>query len=241
MVEKFDNYNSLADLIYRVQDIYNNTDGGLFKLEAKLGDEDEANVLVTQDGEEQCDNNDQNDDTSTPEDVYQHFLTQHRDILINDIINGTVCEVEVEPNFDDVNEEHIFEDDVTILPNENIFQAFEFVVEKRNINALDEKSYDNLILKALNVMKLKNRECGSENRVCKYNTLNQKWLERTDLSVPKEDSSEIVKNKVIERGSVVSIERDVGVFLLFVVWRKDFPGNSKSRKWFPSINGDNTY
>ena len=91
----------------------------------------------------------------------------------------------------------------------------------------------------MNVMKLKNRECGNDNGICKYNTLDVRWFERTDLSVPKEDSSEIVKNKVIERGSVVSIERDVGVFLLFVVWRKDFPGNSKSRKWFPSINGDN--
>ena len=124
MVENSDGGNSLADMISRVQDIYNKTDGVLFKLEEKLGYEDEANVLVAQKGEEQCVNNEKNDDTSTPEDVYQHFLTQHRDILINDIINGTVCESEVEPNFDDVNKERIFEGDVTILPNENTFQAF---------------------------------------------------------------------------------------------------------------------
>ena len=204
-------------MISRVQDIYNKTDGVLFQLEEKLGYEDEANVVVDQKGEEKCVNNEQNDDTSTPEDVYQHFLTQHRDILINYIINGTVCEAEVEPNFDDVNEERIFEGDVTILPNEDTFQAFEFVVEKWKINALDDKSYENIILKAMNVMKLKNRECGNENGICKYNTLDVRWFERTDLSVPKEDSSEIVKNKVIEHGSVVSIERDVGVFLLFVV------------------------
>ena len=90
-------------------------------------------------------------------------------------------------------------------------------------------------------MKLKNRECGNDNGICKYNTLDVRWFERTDLSVPKEDSSEIVKNKVIEHGSVVSIERDVGVFLLFVVWRKYLIGTSKSRTWFSSINGDNPY
>ena len=50
-----------------------------------------------------------------------------------------------------------------------------------------------------------------------------------------------MKNKVIEHGSVVSIERDVGVFLLFVVWRKYLIGTSKSRTWFSSINGDNPY
>ena len=29
------------------------------------------------------------------------------------------------------------------------------------------------------------------------------------------------------------------VLLVFVVWRKDSPVNSKSGKWFPSINGEN--
>ena len=58
--------------------------------------------------------------------------------------------------------------------------------------------------------------------------MNGRWFEKTGLSVPKEDSSEIVKKKVIESDSVVSIEGGVGVFLVFVVWRKDLPGNSKS-------------
>ena len=31
----------------------------------------------------------------------------------------------------------------------------------------------------------------------------------------------------------------MGVFLVFVVWRKDYPGNLNSGKWFPSINGEN--
>ena len=57
--------------------------------------------------------------------------------------------------------------------------------------------------------------------------MNGRWFEKTGLSVPKEDSSEIVKKKVIERGSVVSIEGYVGVFLFFVVWRKDSPVNPK--------------
>ena len=61
------------------------------------------------------------------------------------------------------------------------------------------------------------------------------------LSLPKEDSSEIVKKKVIEHGSVVSIEGDVVVFLVFVVRRKDFPGNSKIGEWFTSINGDKPF
>ena len=52
MMEKFDGDNSLADLIPCVEDIYNKTDDGLFKFETKLEDEDEANVVVTQDGEE---------------------------------------------------------------------------------------------------------------------------------------------------------------------------------------------
>ena len=91
MMENFDVDNSLDDLIYRVDDIYNNKDESLFKFETKLGDEDEANAVVTQDDEEQCDHNEQNDDTRTPEDAYQYFLTQQRYILINDTIKGTVC------------------------------------------------------------------------------------------------------------------------------------------------------
>ena len=61
------------------------------------------------------------------------------------------------------------------------------------------------------------------------------------LSVLKENSCKIVKKKVIERGSVLSIEGDVGVFLLFEVWGEGLPLNSKSGNWFPSINGDNQY
>ena len=93
----------------------------------------------------------------------------------------------------------------------------------------------------MNVINLLKRERDSQNVVCKYNTLNGRWFEKTGLSVPKEDSSEIVKKKVIESDSVVSIEGGVGVFLVFVVWRKDLPGNSKSGEQFPSINGDNPY
>ena len=91
MMENFDVDNSLDDLIYRVDDIYNNKDESSFKFEKKLGDEDEANAVVTQDDEEQCDHNEQNDDTRTPEYAYQYFLTQQRYILINDTIKGTVC------------------------------------------------------------------------------------------------------------------------------------------------------
>ena len=86
MMKKFDSEKSLADLVSCVEDIYNNIDDGLFKLKTKLGDEDEANVVVAQYREEQCAHNDKNDDTSTPEDADQHFLTQQRDIRINDII-----------------------------------------------------------------------------------------------------------------------------------------------------------
>ena len=111
-------------------------------------------MVVNQDGEEQCAHNEQNDDTSTPEDADQHFLIQQRYILINDIIKGIVCKPEVEPNCGHVKEERIFEDDVTSLPNENIFQVFSFVVKTRRINALAEKSDDNILLKAMNVMKL---------------------------------------------------------------------------------------
>ena len=69
--------------------------------------------------------------------------------------------------------------------------------------------------------------------------MNGRCFEKTVLSVTKEDSIEIAKKKVTERGSVVSIEGDMGVFLVFVIWRKDSPGNSKSGKCFPSINGGN--
>ena len=91
MMENFDADNFLADLISHVEDVYNNTYASLFKFKTKLVDEDEANVVVAQYGEEQCSHNVQNDDTSTPEDADQHFMTQHRDILINDIIKVKVC------------------------------------------------------------------------------------------------------------------------------------------------------
>ena len=103
MTENFYGDNFLADIISRVADIYNNTDDGLFKFKTKLGDEDEANVVVSQDGEDQYFHNDKNYDTSNPEDADQHFLTHQRDILINDIIKVIVRESEVEPNCDGVN------------------------------------------------------------------------------------------------------------------------------------------
>ena len=59
------------------------------------------------------------------------FLTQLRDILINDIIKGTVSESEVEPKCDDVNKEQIFGGDITSLTNENICQAFAFIIENK--------------------------------------------------------------------------------------------------------------
>ena len=104
-------------------------------------------MVVTQYGEDKISHNEKNDDTSTLEDAYQHFLTQHRYTLINYIIKGTVCESEVEHNCDDVNEERIFEDDVTSLPNENIFQDFSFVVKKIRINYLSDKSDDKFFSK----------------------------------------------------------------------------------------------
>ena len=91
-MEKFDGDNSLVDLISRVQDTYNKKDDSLFKFKTKLEDKYEASVVVDQDGKDLYVHNEQNDDTSTPEDAYQHFPTQQRDILINDIIKGTVCE-----------------------------------------------------------------------------------------------------------------------------------------------------
>ena len=108
-----------------------------------------------------------------------------------------MCESEVDPNVYYVNEERVFEDYVTILPNEIVFQDFAFFVEKRRINALADKLDENLLLKVMNVMKLKNRESGSENGFRKYNTLNGRWFEKTGSLVPKEDSSEIVKKKFI--------------------------------------------
>ena len=112
-------------------------------------------MVVSQNGEEKFSHNEKNYNTSTLEDAYQHFLTQQRDILINDIIKRIVCESEVEPSYDCVNKELIFEDDVTSMQNENLLKAFSFVAKKRRINALADKSYDNLILKAMSVMKLK--------------------------------------------------------------------------------------
>ena len=48
MMAKLDSYNSIANLVSCVEDIYNNTYGSLFKFETKLGDEYEANVVVAQ-------------------------------------------------------------------------------------------------------------------------------------------------------------------------------------------------
>ena len=64
-------------------------------LSKKTGDEDKSNVEVAQDGEEKCYHNEQNHNTSTPEDADQHLMTQQRDILINDIIRGTLFESKV--------------------------------------------------------------------------------------------------------------------------------------------------
>ena len=94
MMVNFDGDRSLADLISCIKDIYNNTDDSLFKFE-KLGDTDKANVVVTQDGEQKCAHNEKNYDNRTPENANQNFLTHHIDIMINDIIKGTVCESEV--------------------------------------------------------------------------------------------------------------------------------------------------
>ena len=89
-MENFDGDHYLSGLIFCVEDIYNNTDDGLFKIKAKLGNEYESNLVVAQYGEERCNNNDQNDDTRIPEGSDQHVLTQLRYILFNDIINRRV-------------------------------------------------------------------------------------------------------------------------------------------------------
>ena len=47
MMEIFDSDNYLADIIYRVQNIYNDTDDGLSKLEVRLVNEYAANVVVS--------------------------------------------------------------------------------------------------------------------------------------------------------------------------------------------------
>ena len=83
-----------------------------------------------------------------------NFLTQQRYILINNIIKGTICESEVKPNYDYVNKQRIFEDDVTILPNENMMQDFAFFIEELRINALADKSDENILIKVMNVMNL---------------------------------------------------------------------------------------
>ena len=50
---------------------------------------------------------------------------------------------------------------------------------------MDDKLDDNLLLRAINVMKFKNRERGIENVVFKYNKLNRRWFDKAGLSVPK--------------------------------------------------------
>ena len=50
---------------------------------------------------------------------------------------------------------------------------------KKNINALADKSDYNLILKSMNVMKLKNIQRGSNTGVCKCIMLNRRFFEKT--------------------------------------------------------------
>ena len=119
----------------------------------------------------------------------------------------------------------------------DIYRSFVEVVSVTNCELLAEASNRNVILKSMNLMKLKNRERGSG--VCKFNTLNGRWFGKTEkMSVNIENdmnnSSSNLGAKLIKRGTVVSFNWEKkGYFLVFEVWKA-----MNNNKWFPSEKDD---
>jgi hypothetical protein len=72
-------------------------------------------------------------------------------------------------------------------------------------------------------------ERGSKDGVCKMKTLQGRWFSK---SVKKDDKK--MKTMQIEQGSIVRLFSD-RTFLVYIVWRVD----GCSKKWFPSVIGDN--
>jgi hypothetical protein len=88
-------------------------------------------------------------------------------------------------------------------------------------------------------MNLGKREKGSKQGICKFNTLLGRYFNGSVKKEPPtiQDSSKDNEDCSIEikRGSVVALNYCQGrAFVVTVIWRVD-----GSKKWFPSIAGDN--
>ena len=119
----------------------------------------------------------------------------------------------------------------------NAFTYFTRVVGTNKKSELLENP--SMVVDAMNEMNLGKREKGSKQGICKFNTLLGRYFNGSVKKEPPtiQDSSKDNEDCSIEikRGSVVALNYCQGrAFVVTVIWRVD-----GSKKWFPSIAGDN--
>ena len=165
MMNDFDKTESLADLIGRCEKMIQNSDNKLFKKETKVAAA--AAVAEAHEVEERI-----SEDNDPDQPDMAAFLASERNMLLNEIINGNK-EEDKECTTSDaaVGSEICLGAEIDATCASSIYNAFIKVVTKRDIKALGEiKLLDertgveinleqtNLIVNAMNLMKMKNRE-----------------------------------------------------------------------------------
>ena len=237
MIEPFDKQDSIKDLITRCENMLHNTDNVLFKKE--------ATTIAT------CEPIDGEDIEEGMELPTMEMLVRERNNALEALINEKTApkqdsnEDENEDQDEDGSEIKIDTDTkigAEIVKDANsIYNSFIGVVIQRGIKALgriDLVDQDgnaisledsNLIVKAMNMMKMKNRERGAVSGVCKFKSLKERWYEKKLIFHKSE------KETGVERGSIISLTGASGLVLVFVVFKE----LSKKGKLFPSIKGDN--
>ena len=206
MIAPFDQNSSLSDLIERCEAMYKHSDTSLFKKETtdhiQLGQQD----MIASPELDQPTSGELGIGTDLVKFSVNDLngFNRERDRLINDVLSE-----DTNADADDIMDSHAKDNEG------DIYRSFVEVVSVTNCELLAEASNRNVILKSMNLMKLKNRERGSG--VCKFNTLNGRWFGKTEkMSVNIENdmnySSSNLGAKLIKRGTVVSFNWKEGIF-----------------------------
>ena len=181
----------------------------------------------------------QEDETSSDDPIHEDSTTQlimeERDILVKGILN---CEDGDSVNDIDedieINAEELGGDISNSGSKNYLYKIFLSVVTAYNIKVLGLISMgDNIIVKAMTAMKMKNRESGTCAGIFKHNTLNGRWTYPPSL-VPNKTEHVSEKDIVsfIEQGSVISFEYGSEWFLVCTVFRSTSTTLSAA-KWYP--------
>jgi hypothetical protein len=219
-----------TEMATRVQDAINRKNDDHFKKETKID-----GLIIRNDGDNENDFRESIQESRDGNDAVRELNLRKR--MIQELIQATQDDT-INGNEMDIDNTRVDQmaRDLSGLskPNSaaiadhdhNVFLSFTQVVGITSMKGFLQNP--RLIVNSMNNMNMHSRERGSKDGVCKMKTLQGRWFSK---SVKKDDKK--MKTMQIERGSIVRMFSDK-TFLVFVVWRVD-----GSKKWFPSVIGDN--